>query len=154
ARPPDLLGPGPLRGLVPHVVGPLPAGRPRRPLRPDARPPPRRPTRLARAGTDDPVHPPAASGPCLAGYPLQLDRGHGHPRRAQPPGLPPPPVRAPHRARAAAPRRARAGGPPRPPAAPPGVPRTAGPGLQPAPRGRSRRAGLPEGGPSPLLHLG
>src|SRR5438067_749329 len=38
-----LLGPGPLRGLVPQVVGALPTVRPRGPLRPDAGAPPRRP---------------------------------------------------------------------------------------------------------------
>src|SRR5208337_2389925 len=48
----------------------------------------------------------------------------------------------------------RAAGPPGPVAATPGLPRPAGPELQPAPRGRSRRAGLPQGPQSPLLHLG
>src|SRR5438067_7729277 len=46
-RPVHLLGAGPLRGVVPQVVGPLPAGRPRGPLRPDPCAPPRRPTHPA-----------------------------------------------------------------------------------------------------------
>src|SRR5512135_842986 len=44
-RPAHLLGLGPLRRLVPPVVGPLLAGRPRGPVRPDASAP-RRPAHL------------------------------------------------------------------------------------------------------------
>src|SRR3954466_11543689 len=46
----NLLAPGPLRGLVPQVVAPLPGGRARGPLRPDPGPPPPRPAYPARAG--------------------------------------------------------------------------------------------------------
>src|SRR5262249_38428173 len=53
-----LHGSGPRRGLVPQVVGPLPADRPRRPLRPHTGQPPRRPAALAPVGEGHPLRPP------------------------------------------------------------------------------------------------
>src|SRR4029453_19083874 len=107
-----------------------------------------------RLGGGDPLHPPPASSPCLAGHSLQPDRGHGHPRRAEGPGGPSAPLRPDHRARLATQRLDRAPGPPRPAPAPSGVPRSASPGLQPPPSGGPGGTGLPQGSPPPLLHLG
>ena len=101
-----------------------------------------------------PLHPPPAAGPRLAGYSLPPHRGPGHLGRTQGPRHPPASQPAHHRARAPAQRLDRAAGPPRPAAATSGVPRPAGPSLQRTPRGRSRRAGLPQGQRPPLLHLG
>src|SRR5205814_5207795 len=49
-RPGHLRRRRPLQVLAPQVVGPLPAGRPPGPVRPDAGQPPRRPAHPARAG--------------------------------------------------------------------------------------------------------
>ena len=94
----DLLQSGPRRDLVPQVVAPLPGGRPRGPLRPDASQPPCHPTHPARTRAGHPLHPPSAPGPRLASHPLLSDRGHGHPRRAEGPGDSSAPLHTHHRA--------------------------------------------------------
>src|SRR3954463_1063145 len=124
-----LSGPGPLRVLVPQVVAPLPRVGRRGPVRPDPRHPPRRPTYRARTGENDPLHPPPAPGPRLAGHSLPPHRGPGHLGRPQGPRHPSAPHPAHHRARAPAQWLGRAGGSPPPPASAPGVPRPAGPSL-------------------------
>ena len=95
ARQAHLLDPRPVRGVVPQVVAPLPGGRPRGPLRPDAGQPPGRPAHPARVGAHHPIDPPSAPGPCLAGDAIQPDRDQGHPRRAEGPEYPAAPRRGP-----------------------------------------------------------
>src|SRR5512147_1916817 len=145
-----LSGPGPLPVLVPQVVAPLPRVGGRGPVRPDPRHPPHR----ARTGESYPLDPPPAAGPRLADDPLLPHRSPGHLGRTQGPQHPPASQSAHHRARAPAQRLDRAAGPSRPASATPGVPWPAGPSLQPTPRGRPRRASLPQGQRPPLLHLG
>jgi hypothetical protein len=98
-RPSHLRRRRPLCCLVPQVVGPLPAVRPRGSVRPDAGQPPRRPAHPARAGKDHPLYPPPAASARRAGHPLHPDRSSGHPRRTQGPGDPAAALRTHHRAR-------------------------------------------------------
>src|SRR3954467_5411299 len=123
-RPPHqdhLHGPGPLRGLVPQVVAPLFAVRPRRPLRADPGQPPRRPAHLARTGEVHPHRPPPAPSPRHPNDPLQPDRRPRHPGRTESLGRPPAPLRTHRRTRPRAQRPDRAAGAARPVAAPPAV---------------------------------
>jgi hypothetical protein len=85
---------GPFRG---RVVAPRSGGRPRGPRRPHAGQLPCRPSPPARTGAGHPLHPPPASSPCRAGYPLLSDRGHGHSRSVAGPGRLSAPRRAVHR---------------------------------------------------------
>src|ERR1700751_4397572 len=149
-----LHGPGRLRGLVPQVVAPLSAVRPRRPLRPDAGQPPCRPAHLTRTGAIYPHRPSPAPGPRHPSYPLQPDWRPCHPGRAESPGHPPAPLRAHCRTRPRAQRPDRAAGAPRPVAAAATVAGPAGPSYQRTARGRSGRADFPPGPQPAALHLG
>src|SRR5271157_1776393 len=129
----DLPDARPLRVLVPQVVAPLPGVRRRGPLRPDPCQPLRHPAHPARVGAHHPLYPTPASGPHLAGHPLQPDRGQLHPRRVEGFGRPSTSLRTHRRACPAAQRFQSAAGPPGAAAATPRVSRPAGQGLQPTP---------------------
>src|SRR5260370_23413232 len=145
---------GLLRVLVQQVLAPLFGVWCGGSLRPHPGQPPRRPAHSARTGAHHPLHPPATPSPCLAGQPVQPDRGRCHPRRTQGPECPSAAQRAHHRARATTQRLDHAPGPPGAVATTPGLPPPAGARLQRPPRGRSGRADLPERPWPPLLHLG